>query len=88
MELWLRPRRRGLAQGLRKDIILELLNEAGQVVLAYKVFRCWVSEYVALPELDANSHAVAIELIVLENEGWERDASVSEPAEPSLGGNP
>jgi phage tail-like protein len=70
----------------RKDIILDLFNEAGQVVLRYMVFRCWVSEYVALPELDADARAVAIQRIVLENEGWERDASVVEPQEPSLGG--
>ena len=70
----------------RKDVTLELMNEAGQIVLAYHVFRCWVSEYVALPELDANAHAVAIQHIVLENEGWERDTSVVEPQEPSLGG--
>ena len=66
----------------RKDITLELLNEAGQVVMAYHVFRCWVSEYAALPELDANSAAVAIQHIRLENEGWERDTSVVEPKEP------
>lgn len=65
----------------RKDIVIELLNESGTVVLAYKVFRCWVSEYVALPELDANGSAVAIQKIVLENEGWERDTGVSEPME-------
>ena len=64
----------------RKDvIIIELLNEAGQVAKAYKVYRCWVSEYQALPELDANGHAVAIEHMVIQNEGWERDHSVSEP---------
>lgn len=68
----------------RKDIIIELYNEAGQVALSYKVFRCWVSEYQALPELDANGNAVAIEMMKLENEGWERDASVPEPTEPSL----
>jgi len=68
----------------RKDIILELHNEAGQVVLAYKVFRCWVSEYQVLPDLDANANAVAIEHIKLENEGWERDHSVTEPEEPRL----
>jgi len=72
----------------RKDIVLELLNEAGQVALAYKIYRCWVSEYVALPELDANAHAVAIQQLVLQNEGWERDASVPEPTEPSLPGGP
>jgi phage tail-like protein len=66
----------------RKDIILELYNEAGQKVLAYKVFRCWVSEYVAQPDLDANANAVAIQTIKLENEGWERDAEVTEPSEP------
>ena len=69
----------------RKDIGIEVFNEAGQVVLAYKVYRCWVSEYQALPDLNANSDAVMLELIRLENEGWERDASVAEPAEPSYG---
>jgi phage tail-like protein len=68
----------------RKDISIELVNEAGQVVIAYKVFRCWVSEYEALPDLDANANAIAIEHITLENEGWERDPDVKEPAEPSF----
>jgi phage tail-like protein len=68
----------------RKDIILELYNEAGQKVMAYNIFRCWVSEYEALPDLDANGAAVAIQLIKLENEGWVRDLSVVEPAEPSF----
>jgi phage tail-like protein len=67
----------------RKDIVLELYNEAGQLVLAYKVYRCWVSEYEILPNLDANANAIAIEQIKLENEGWERDRSVKEPVEPS-----
>lgn len=68
----------------RKDITIELYNEAGQLVIAYKVFRCWVSEFQALPDLDADTGAVAIQHIKLENEGWERDASVQEPAEPSF----
>ena len=68
-------------QSFRKDIIVEFLNEQGQVAKAYKVFRCWVSEYKALPDLDANGKAVAIESIVLQNEGWERDTSVTEPTE-------
>ena len=68
----------------RKDIIIELYNEAGQLVIAYKVFRCWVSEYQALPELDANANEVAIESIVLQNEGWERDTEVTEPKEPAF----
>lgn len=68
----------------RKDIIIELYNESGQKVIAYKVFRCWVSEYQAIPDLDANANAVAIQTIKLENEGWERDADVAEPAEPIL----
>ena len=67
----------------RKDLIIEVYNEAGQLALAYKVFRCWVSEYQALPDLDANANAVAIQQIKLENEGWERDYEVSEPSEPS-----
>jgi phage tail-like protein len=68
----------------RKDIIIDLFNEAGQKVLSYKVYRCWVSEYQALPDLDANANAVAIQHIKLENEGWERDLDVGEPAEPSF----
>jgi phage tail-like protein len=68
----------------RKDIILEVYNEAGQLAIAYKIFRCWVSEYQALPDLDANANAVAIEHIKLENEGWERDLGVTEPTELAL----
>lgn len=68
----------------RKDIILELYNEAGQLVLAYKVYRCWVSEYEAMPDLDANANAVAIQKIKLENEGWERDYEVAEPTEETF----
>jgi phage tail-like protein len=67
----------------RKDIMIEVYNEAGQLIFAYKVYRCWISEYQALPDLDANANAVAIEHIKLENEGWERDTSVVEPKEPS-----
>jgi phage tail-like protein len=69
----------------RKDVILDFYNEAGQLVLAYKIYCCWPSVYQALPPLNANSAEVAIEQIVLENEGWERDASVTEPVEPKLG---
>ncbi len=68
----------------RKDLIIEMLNEAGQVAIAYKVFRCWVSEYQSLPDLDANTNNIAIQHIKLENEGWERDASVPEPSEPAF----
>ena len=66
----------------RKDLIIEVYNEAGQLAIAYKVFRCWVSEYQALPDLDANANAVAIQTLKLENEGWERDYDVVEPDEP------
>ena len=68
----------------RKNLYLEVYNEAGQLVIAYKIYRCWVSEYQALPDLDANANAIAIEHIKLENEGWERDTSVTEPQEPTL----
>jgi phage tail-like protein len=68
----------------RKDIIIEMYNEAGQLVIAYKVYRCWPSEYQAEPELDANANAVAIQTLKLENEGWERDYEVKEPAEPTF----
>jgi phage tail-like protein len=65
----------------RKDIIIEMYNEAGQLALSYKVYRCWVSEYQALPDLDANGNAVALQHIKLENEGWERDLATPEPNE-------
>jgi phage tail-like protein len=68
----------------RKEIIIEVYNEAGQLAIAYKVYRCWVSEYQSLPDLDANANAVAIQHIKLENEGWERDYEVTEPQEPSF----
>lgn len=68
----------------RKDIVIEVYNEAGQPVIAYNVYRCWVSEYQALPDFDANANAIAIQTIKIENEGWERDESVMEPPEPSL----
>ena len=68
----------------RKDIIIEVYNEAGQLALAYKVYRCWVSEFQALPDLDANAGAIAIQHIKLENEGWERDVEVPEPSEPTF----
>lgn len=68
----------------RKDLILELYNEAGQLVIAYKIYRAWVSEYQGLPELDANANAVAIQSLKLENEGWERDYDVVEPTEPTF----
>jgi len=68
----------------RKDVIIDFYNEAGQLAISYKVYRCWVSEYQALPDLDANANAVAIQHIKLENEGWERDTSVTEPTEQSL----
>jgi phage tail-like protein len=68
----------------RKDVIIEFYNEAGQLAIAYKVYRCWVSEFTAQPDLDANANAVAIQSIKLENEGWERDYDVVEPTEPSF----
>ena len=68
----------------RKDLIIEVYNETGQLVLAYKVFRAWVSEFQSLPDLDANANAVAIQHIKLENEGWERDYDVAEPSEISF----
>lgn len=68
----------------RKDIIIEMYNEAGQLAIAYKVYRCWASEFQALPELDASANAIAIQTLKLENEGWERDYEVTEPTEPSF----
>jgi phage tail-like protein len=79
-----RPGTESSLRDFRKDVIIELLNEAGQVVQSYKVYRCWVSEYQSLPDLDSNANAVAIARIKLENEGWERDYEVVEPAAPAF----
>jgi phage tail-like protein len=68
----------------RKDIVLQMFNEAGQLAISYNIYRCWVSEYQATPEFDAMGNSVAIQLIKLENEGWDRDNSVVEPTEPSF----
>lgn len=68
----------------RKDLILEVYNEAGQLAISYQIYRCWVSEFQALPDLDANANAVAIQHIKLENEGWKRDDATTEPTEPSF----
>jgi phage tail-like protein len=65
----------------RKNITIDLLNEAGQTALRYLVHRCWPSEYIAVGALDANGGSVAIETLVLQNEGWERDTAVAEPKE-------
>lgn len=68
-------------KNFRKDITIDVFNLAGQVILSYNVFNCWISEYQALPELDASGNAVMIQMIKLENEGWERDRAVVEPTE-------
>ena len=68
----------------RKDLVIEVYNEAGQAAIAYRVYRAWVSEYQALPDLDSNANAVAIQTLKLENEGWERDYDVVEPTEPTF----
>jgi phage tail-like protein len=68
----------------RKNVTIEVYNEAGQLAISYLVYRCWVSEWQALPDLDANANAVAIQHIKLENEGWERDYSTPEPKEGSF----
>lgn len=68
-------------RNFRKDIRIELLNLQGTVVRAYNIYRCWVSEYTALPELDANGNGIAFETIVIQNEGHERDLAVVEVPE-------
>jgi phage tail-like protein len=68
-------------KSFRKDIVLDVFNEAGQKVLSYNLYRCWVSEYQAVPALDAANAAVAIQTLKLELEYWDRDESVTEPTE-------
>lgn len=78
------PGRESSLANLYKDITIELYNDAGQVAVRYFVYRCWVSEFQALPELDANANAIAIQTLKLENEGWKRDTSLTPPVEPSF----
>jgi len=80
-DLGSRPGADASLKDFRKDIVIELHDEAGNVAVAYRVYRCWVSELQALPDLDGNADAVRIEHIKLQNEGWERDTSVVEPSE-------
>jgi phage tail-like protein len=68
-------------KNFRKNITIDVFNEADQKVLSYNVYRCWVSEFQTLPDLDASANAVMIQTIKLENEGWERDRAVVEPTE-------
>jgi phage tail-like protein len=68
-------------RSFRKDLIVDVYNEADQKVMSFKLFRCWPSEYTALPPLDASTSGVAIETLKVEIEGWERDISVTEPPE-------
>ena len=68
-------------KNFRKDMRINLLNQQGSIVLSYMVFRAWVTEYQPLPELCADANEVAMETIVLEHEGFERDRAVTEPAE-------
>jgi phage tail-like protein len=72
------------AADFRKDMIVELYNEAGQLAMAWRVKKCWPSKYSPLKEFNANRTEVAVESIVLEHEGWERDTGVTEPAEPTF----
>lgn len=67
--------------GYKKDLTLEVMNEKGQVAFRYFLRRCWVSEYTAMPDLDANANAIAIEHLKIELEGWERDLDTTEPSE-------
>jgi phage tail-like protein len=71
-------------KNFRRNITIEVYNEAGQLVIAYNVYRCWPSSYQALADLDAGGNAISIQSLVLQNEGWERDTSVQPPPEPSF----
>jgi phage tail-like protein len=62
----------------RKNVTVDVFNEAGQLALSYHLFRAWVADYQALPDLDASANAVAITTIKLEYEWFERDEEVNE----------
>lgn len=88
-KVWYQPNTAQLGQEVsladfRKDIQIEMYNQAGQLVLRYNVYRCWPSEYVALPELSSQANVVALARLTLQNEGWERDPSVTAPTLPGF----
>ena len=68
-------------KNFRKNLTINLKNLQGVVVRSYRVFRCWPSSFTALPDLDANANAIAIQSLTLQNEGWELDPDVVEQAE-------
>ena len=67
----------------RKEMQIELYDQAGELALRFDLHKCWPSEYTALPELDSSGDTVALASLTLEHEGWERDASVRPPAASS-----
>ncbi len=68
----------------KEDVTLEVMNEKGHVAQRYFLYRCWVSEFTAIPDLDANANAIAIETIKIELEGWQRDVDTKEPKESDV----
>ncbi len=60
----------------RKDITIELCDENGRVLLAFHVYRCWPSEYIAISKQKVGDDSLAMETLVLEHEGWERDYDI------------
>ena len=77
------PGREFSLEAIRRDLVVEVCDESGVPALAYRIRRCWVSEYQSMPDLDANANAVAIERLTLQNGGWERDDATDAPLEPS-----
>jgi phage tail-like protein len=75
-----RPNGEQGSRDFRKDVVIEVYDDAGQLAVAYNLFRCWVSEYQALPDLDVGANSVAIETIKLEVEGWSRVISKTTPS--------
>lgn len=65
----------------RKEVTIEVLNMQGTPTIAFKLRRAWVSEFQAIPEMDANANAVAIQTLKLEYEGFAIDEAVAEPPE-------
>lgn len=60
---------------LRKEVRIDVFSEAGALMLAYDVHRCWPSEYVALSSLDIDERRL-IQSLTLQHEGWERVVAI------------
>lgn len=69
----------GSVSGFKRTVYIDVFDLNGnpldgksQPITSYKLNKCWITKYSALPELDAGSGGVGIQSVTLRHEGWER----------------